>query len=309
MDEWNGCAVSVDLDPLRCYYDIHGLGGSPSKELEDIVFRRAVPRFLDIFEALDVRATFFVVAKDVEQDGSFASELLREMSERGHEIANHSYEHSYDMARFSRRDVAQEFRKAHKILATRTGKQPVGFRAPGYDLSPAMLQCLLEFGYKYDSSLFPSWPYYFAKSVVMTWMHLRRRQTAAVMTDPRALLCPRIPYHPREAYPWQRGSAPIWEVPVGVTPGIRLPVIGTNLLLMPTPARLAMLESVKLGNFFNLEFHGLDLIDAAQDGIAKDLIKVQPDLRLTSRKKESVIRRSLESLGRRFEFKTLAGFC
>ena len=41
-------AVSVDLDPIPCYYRIHALG-SPPDELRDVVLRRALPRLVEIF--------------------------------------------------------------------------------------------------------------------------------------------------------------------------------------------------------------------------------------------------------------------
>ena len=42
------CSVSIDLDPIRCYYGIHGLGAPPA-ELDDLVMDRCLPRFLDLF--------------------------------------------------------------------------------------------------------------------------------------------------------------------------------------------------------------------------------------------------------------------
>ena len=39
-------SVSVDLDPIACYYRIHGLGPAP-EELAATVYKRAVPRLLE----------------------------------------------------------------------------------------------------------------------------------------------------------------------------------------------------------------------------------------------------------------------
>ena len=37
------CAISIDLDGLACYYQIHGLGAPPA-ELEHVILERALPR-------------------------------------------------------------------------------------------------------------------------------------------------------------------------------------------------------------------------------------------------------------------------
>ena len=58
-----------------------------------------------------------------------------------------------------------------------------------------------------------------------------------MLTDPRALVAPPEPYRPDLARPWQRGGAPLIELPIAVTPGLRVPAIGTSLLLAPPRVR------------------------------------------------------------------------
>ena len=41
-------SVSVDLDPIPCYYRIHALGDPPD-ELRDVVLTRALPRLAALF--------------------------------------------------------------------------------------------------------------------------------------------------------------------------------------------------------------------------------------------------------------------
>src|SRR5690606_30226428 len=60
------CAISIDVDSIACYYRIHGLGPAPIA-LGDVIMRRCVPRFAEIFARRNIRATFFVVAKDLDQ--------------------------------------------------------------------------------------------------------------------------------------------------------------------------------------------------------------------------------------------------
>ena len=63
------CSVSVDLDALGCYYRIHALPGAPPEPARFAVLRRCLPRFADLFARHGVRATFFVVGQDLEEDG------------------------------------------------------------------------------------------------------------------------------------------------------------------------------------------------------------------------------------------------
>ena len=38
------CSLSIDLDPIACYYAIHGLP-EPAPSLGDVILRRGLPRF------------------------------------------------------------------------------------------------------------------------------------------------------------------------------------------------------------------------------------------------------------------------
>ncbi|MSP15755.1 MAG: polysaccharide deacetylase [Myxococcales bacterium] len=276
-------SVSVDLDPLSCYYRIHALGPAPA-ELSATIFRRAVPRFLDVFARNGVRATFFVVGADLADPA--VRRLARELVAAGHELGNHSHTHPYELARLPRERVAEEIDAAHAAIGDAAGVAPVGFRAPGYDLSQVMLGELARVGYRYDSSIFPAPAYYAAKAVVMAGLGLIGRPSGAVMTDPRALIAPADPYRPDARRPWRRGRAPLVELPIAVTPWLRLPAIGTNLLLLPAPLRAQLVRSMLGRPHFNLELHGIDLCDAELDGIPAVLVARQPDLRATLLEKQ-----------------------
>ena len=77
---------------------------------------------------------------------------------------------------------------------------------------------------------------------------------------------PPEPYRPDARAPWRRGQAPIVELPIGVTPLLRTPAIGTSLLLAPAWLRARLLRAMRRRPFFNLELHGIDLADADRDG-------------------------------------------
>ncbi len=302
-------SISVDLDPLACYYRIHALGPLPATDgLGDIVIRRSVPRFLEIFARHGIQATFFVVGSDLSGGSGpaqAARALVREIAAAGHEVANHSFSHPYDLARLPAERIIDEIRRADGEIGGAAGARLDGFRAPGYDVSPVMLDEITRLGYSYDSSIFPAPGYYAAKAAVMTALRLAGRRSGAVMTDPRALLAPTDPYRPSANAPWRRGQSSVVELPVAVTPGLRVPAIGTNLLLAPPALRASWLDSMRRRPFFNLELHGIDLIDAGNDGIPSALVARQPDLRAPLAAKRRAFEATLDRLKLDYRFVTL----
>jgi len=299
------CAVSVDLDPLSAYYAIHGLGEPPSQVLHTIV-RCALPRFAELFAAAGVRATFFIVGQDLEHSPELGR-ALAELAAAGHEIANHSYSHSYALNQLSPEAIAHELGRAHELLAEAVGAEhaPVGFRSPGYFVNGAVMAALVALGYRYDSSMFPSPPYYLAKAAVMLGMSLRGRRSAAVLSDPRALLAPPDPYRPSLEEPWRQGSAPLIELPIAVLPGLRVPAIGTLLTVSPAWLRRGLLQGMARRPLFNLELHGIDLADAVSDSIPTELAGRQPDLRVPHAEKQRILLETLRELQRDRELLTL----
>jgi hypothetical protein len=296
------CSVSVDLDPLSCYYGIHGLG-APPEPLAHVVLLRALPRYAELFQRRGIRATFFVVGADLERDPAGRA-LLSELSRAGHELGNHSHTHPYELARLPRARIEDEIGRAHEAIAGACGEAPVGFRAPGYDVSAPILEVLGARGYRYDSSVFPSWPYYLAKAGVMGAMALAGKRSRSVLGDPRALFAPVEPYRPGGS-PFSRGQSTLVELPISVSPGLRLPAIGTSLLLAPTGVRARLLESLRRRRFFNLELHGIDLIGADEDGIPSALVSKQPDLRATLTHKLRALEATLDRLALDYHFAPL----
>ena len=312
-------AISIDLDGIGCYYRIHGLGPPPA-ELEHVILERALPRAARLFEARGIRVTWFVVGRDADAElaGSDHGDArdraaragnaarLRALAERGDELGNHSYAHPYEMARLGAPETFAELDGCDRVLRAITGTPPRGFRAPGYDLSPVMLDGLARRGYRYDSSVFPAPGYYAAKAAVMAALALAGRPSGAVMTNPRALGAPTRPYRPSMNAPWRRGQAPVVELPVAVTPWTRLPAIGTSLIVAPAVIRRRLIAAMARRSFFNFELHGIDFADAERDGIPGELVARQPDLRVPIGEKLARLGELLDQLAAGWDFATLA---
>lgn len=303
------CSISIDLDPIPCYYRIHGLG-TPPHELRSLIMRRCVPRYAEILARHGIFATFFAVAEDIDTeilggDARASRARVRELVGAGHEIGNHSYSHPYDLARLTAERIAGEIGRAHELLSDAAGKAITGFRAPGYDVSVGILEELGRRGYKYDSSIFPAPGYYALKAAAMGAMAALRRPSGAVLTDPKALAAPADPYRPSPAAPWRHGQSTLVELPVAVTPRSRTPVIGTSLLIAPNWLRARLLRAVRGRTFFNFELHGIDLADAEEDGIPGELVDRQPDLRVPLARKRRALDATLDRLRLDYTFETL----
>lgn len=289
--------ISVDLDALDCYWRIHALPDRPPEEVRHVILRRCLPRFGELFAQAGVKATFFVVGRDLLDDPEGRARLA-ELAADGHELANHSFTHPYDLVRHAPDAIASEIDRAHDAIGACAGHGPVGFRAPGYTISGEVIDVLCARGYRYDSSAFPALPYYAAKALVMAAMRLAQRPSGAYLGDVRVLGAPTEPYYPAAGAPYRRGDRPIVELPMAVTPLLRLHVIGTSVVTFPEWLRRRMVAAAARRPFFNLELHGIDLADAAGDGFPAALVARQPDLRRTLVAKRQALSSTLDQVRR-----------
>lgn len=260
--------LSVDLDDLACYHAIHGLP-PPGPEAAGVVLGRCLPRFLELLDELGARATFFVVGRDLQRDlraGGAGAAALRRALAAGHELGNHSFSHAYDLVTWSAADIYADLRRCDALLRG-LGARPTGFRAPGYTHDDALLQQVGALGYRYDSSLLPSPTYYLAKLGVLGWMKARGRSSRSLARGWRSFVGPARPHF--------LTRVGLWEVPISVTDGLRLPMVGTFVL----GGRGALLGEARTRRYLHLELHGIDLADPEADGIDPALWSRQAELR------------------------------
>ncbi len=286
MSDRRSTLISVDLDDIACYHAIHGLA-PPSSEHAGVVLERCLPRFLEVFAELGVRATFFVIGRDLHRDlanGGRGAALLRQALAQGHELANHSYAHAYDMVTWQPAAIYDDVRRCD-VLLRGLGAWPQGFRAPGYTHDLPLLQQVAALGYRYDTSLLPSPLYYTAKLAAVSWIAARGRRSQAHVRGWRSFLGPTRPHF--------RADCGLWEVPVSVSAGLRLPMVGTFVLAGRGPLWREAVASRSL----HLELHGLDLADPAVDGYDPALVRRQPELRSGLAARLKHLRALLEARG------------
>ncbi|HVH98393.1 MAG TPA: polysaccharide deacetylase family protein [Enhygromyxa sp.] len=285
--------VSLDLDDLSAYEAIHGLEPGSRRGL---ALERWLPRFLDVFAKLDVRATIFVIGSDLEHDlqthGRGAALLRRALAE-GHELANHSHAHAYDFHTWSSDRIAEDLRRCDSLLRE-LGARPKGFRAPGYTHDRTMLMQAAALGYTYDSSLLPSPAYYLGKLGVLGLRRLRGRRSASQTGGARSFVGPSAVHYLPELG--------LWEVPISVSRTLRLPLIGTFLLGDSAPmlgkltAEALRLEAANTRHL-HLELHAIDLADPAADELDDALIKHQRELATPLERRLSRLTELLEGRG------------
>jgi len=239
--------LQVDLDGIRI---LLGNRGYESFSRQDYIFNaETVSRFLALFDTYGIKATFFVVGKDLLDEAK--KKIVKEIAERGHEIANHSMNHSVNFGSLTRKEKELEIRDAEEIIGDIAGTRPVGFRAPNFDIDEATLEILEERGYVYDSSILPA--YLFSNKNIHGFS-------------------PLSPYHPSRKSIWRRGQRKVLEVPVSAVPVIRVPYHSSFVI---AAHNFNMGPSVFYTGFFltrlmrlplNYAFHAAELADSTHDG-------------------------------------------
>ena len=281
-------AVSVDLDEIHHYFEIHGL--TPPGESGTLVYDVAMERLRGLAEAGRFPLTLFAIGQDLAREAS--RDRLSAAAEDGHEIANHSLDHRYDLVRLGRDEIGRQIEEGASVIEAACGERPVGFRAPGYTITDEVFDVLSELGVRYDASVFPCPAYWMAKTAAIKLISLRGRKSRSIIDTANVLRAPTQPYRAGRPY-WKRGRG-ILEIPVQVTRGPRLPFIGTSVTLAG-PDRARWLAKLCVGEpLVNLELHGIDVLDAS-DGL-EALRPHQPDVKVAHARKTEAILAATEVL-------------
>ncbi len=155
-------------------------------------------RTLDLLDQFHARATFFVLGWIADT----MPELIRQVADRGHEIASKGYYHR-NIGQLTPSEFRDDLSRAREALERAAGTQILGYRVADSWFQPNdlwALDVLAEEGYEYDSSIGP---------ILRT-------------------------YH---AEPWRRfahlhryGERTLWELPISTADvfGFLIPIAGGN---------------------------------------------------------------------------------
>ena len=160
----NKIAFTVDLDD---WYHTPLVAGANFSHYPDVptFFREwkgrydyitaATHRLLDMLDRHHVRATFFVIADQVER----YPEIMQRLKTSGHEIAHHSLHHTIPFNTQTREETQSQQQWEAELILARTiledfFETPVtGYRAPGAYFADWMIPLLIKHGFRYDSSV------------------------------------------------------------------------------------------------------------------------------------------------------------
>lgn len=141
--------LSIDVED---WFQVENLRGQIHRGTwndRELRVRRSTERLIEIFADADVKATFFVLG----WVASVCPEVVRSISEEGHEIASHGHSHTLINA-MSKRDFEEDITKSKKLLEDISGSEVIGYRAPSFSITNWAIPLLKKAGYVYDSSYF-----------------------------------------------------------------------------------------------------------------------------------------------------------
>ena len=291
-------SISLDLDNQWSYMKIHGDDGWKKYPSYFDVF---LPHVLDLLNQLKLKITFFIVGKDAAL-GQNASGL-REITNRGHEVGNHSMHHDSWLQAYSKEKIRQEIDQAEAHIAHCTGQVPVGFRGPGFCWSLDLLEVLAERRYLFDASTLPTYIgplarlYYFWKSDLTREERKDRQELFGIMQNG---------FQPIKPYRWHLPSGRrLLEIPVSTIPIVKTPFHMSYLLY------LSRYSPFLMGLYLNLAIslcklngvspsyllHPLDLIGS--DRLTE--LSFFPGMDLSSEHKARVFLKVIKTLARHFK--------
>ena len=285
--------ISLDLDNQWSYMKIHGDEGW---DLYPSYFDIFIPHVLNVLDELGLKITFFIVGKDTENEDN--RKYLKMITDRGHEVGNHSYHHESWLQTYSFEKIEKEIIDAENAIFDTTGQRPTGFRGPGFSWSNDLLKVLESRGYLYDASTLPTYlgplarAYYFAKSDLSKEEKKSRKELFGKFSEGFRKLKP---------YKWDLGNGKtITELPVTTMPVFKIPFHLSYLIYLGniSPAimklylwfALAMCKITRTPVSFLL--HPLDLIGG--DQITQ--LAFFPGMNVDSNRKVKVFKMVIETI-------------
>lgn len=275
--------VSIDLDPI----DVHLRGyGHQGLDPDPLVHAMALPRLLDALGRHSIRATFFVLGRDV------ASELatLPGIRAAGHEVASHGIDHLSGMGRRTDDEMRAELLGSRERIVAASGAPVIGFRAPDWSASRRLMSALVATGYRYDASLMPS--LFLPAGRMLLAVRARSARDLIAVRPPPSLR--------RRPFLWRMRDGTLAEFPLAVSPHLRLPLYHTIRPSVGDQTFDAHLDGfVRRGEPFSYALHGVDVLGLVEDAVDQRL-HAHPGMSTPLERKLDLLDRTLASLAARF---------
>lgn len=302
-------SITSDIDSLESIYKGQGCrrpGGYTHAEM-----RMGLENFSKFLEPYGAKSTLFMVGNDFRISANQST--IRAMAEGGHEIANHTLTHAQSFRLLPPAEKEAELAGMEDWCLKVTGRRPVGFRSPGWNIGEDALPILLRRGYVYDSSVFPTSLSPLLKFLHWYTMRSRGRRDRTTLGHMKFMFAPVLPYRTSRASLMQRGSDGLIEFPITVTPILRLPFFATFLVSTGMSLFRMSLKSLRtLGRSIQFQFHLSDFVDYNHADLADQVpgdgqgLYVPAALRMSLDRKLALFRQVMDALARDYQFVTLA---
>ena len=178
------------------------------------VYREGMPMLLDIYEAHNVKSTFYFTG----YIARLIPDIVRMIQGRGHEVASHGLSHTkangFDVMPLEKQ--ISHLRETKKILEDISGEEVISFRASALRVNDDTVTALLETGHRIDSSVASQ-----RFDMFMSFGGLKKLNW---------LTAPRLPYYTSEKTIFKKGNSPLIEVPLSAT---LFPYVGTTMRIFP----------------------------------------------------------------------------
>ncbi len=285
-------SLSLDADNIWAYQMTHG---DPGWQSYPTYLPTLAERVLPVLAARDLTITFFVVGQDAALEVN--QPAIASLAAAGHEIGNHSFRHQPWLHRYRVAEIHEELARAEDAIEEVTGQHTIGFRGPGYSLSPAVIKVLADRGYLYDCSTLPT-----VIGPLARWYYFRSAHLDAAQREERAHLFgdARDGLRPVHPYTWDAGGRALLEIPVTTMPLVRVPIHVSYVLYLASVApalgvayfRAALRVCRLRGVEPSILLHPLDFLGA--DDV--DSLRFFPGMAMTGAAKRAVVERCLDVL-------------
>jgi len=295
-------AISLDLDDLWTY--LRAMGNEDWATAPSLL-QPAADRLLPILDDLRLRITVFVVGRDALIPSK--REIIQSFARAGHEIASHSFDHRPDLPHLTRVAIAEDVQTAEEAIRSACGTKPTGFRCPAYGISQELIGALIDAGYRYDASLFPTILVPALRLYHRTLMSTRGRSS---VSKPPLYGRTSDAFLPLNPFLWRSSIGQIVEFPVTTLPLVRIPIhmsyiqalAERSLMLAQRYLRVAV-RLCKISNVSpSFVLHPPDLLDATEAPALASF----PGMSLRADAKIEQVRGSLELLNTDFQARTLS---
>ena len=298
-------SISLDLDNQWTYMKIHGDEGWDKYPSYLHIF---VPHVLEVLDELNLKITFFIVGKDTESEEN--RKYLKMITERGHEVGNHSYHHESWLQTYSYEKIEKEIREAEEAIQRVTGQKTTGFRGPGFSWSKDLLKVIKKRNYLYDASTLPTWlgplarMYYFSKSDLPPKEKKARKELFGKFSE--GFRSNKPYYHDL------KDNKKLLEIPVTTIPILKIPFHLSYLVYLSGVSNMLMKAYLNMAITFckitrtqpSYLLHPLDLIG----GDKIEALAFFPGMNLNSDKKVKVFKYVIKKMQKNFDLVNMSEF-